>query len=321
MIAILTDPQIGGTFLTWTVYFLSGRSDYFSARQNKKIEVCNNPLSEKNAHNFLPNQPQNYDEFATIFYKTLEHDEHLYMHQFKHSTEHAVAEVCQHAEKIVILSLRPEHVLYQCGYTPRSKVVPAWTSTQKLTDPDSIYEDFTDQFFKESKQVWAQAGLNNVWDKREFIALNFYPFKHSSILNYVDTDTSYHLIDASDAWTNLDQHIDELFSYLDLSVDQKRIEHWLSVYNVWKTYHIKKLNFVNSFELIMHNILNDIDMDLEIFDLDLVQEAAIQHVLIYKHNLNVKTWNLIKFTNTKQLHNLLEPNIHDLSDNRKNIHE
>jgi hypothetical protein len=311
MIAILTDPEIGGTFLTWSIYYLSGRTSYFSVRHNKAVEVCDNPLTGKNAHKFLPNQPCSYDEFANIFQKTLEHNEHLYMHQLRHGTEYAVAEVCKNAEKIIILSLRPEHVLYRCGYTPRANVMPGWNSEKNLSDPDSIYEDFTEYFFKESKRLWAQEGLNNVWDKREFIALNFDPFKHSSILDYINTTTTYYQIDALDAWVNLDQHIDKLFSYLDIPVDQKRFEKWISVYGIWKNNHTKRLNFVNNFELIIDNIINDIHMDLETFDLDLSQESAIQHVLIYKHNLNLKTWQLTKFpNNTQELHKLLEPNIH-----------
>ena len=53
----------------------------------------------------------------------------------------------------------------------------------------------------------------------------------------------------------------------------------------------------------------------ELPELTFDQEVIIQHALIYKHNLNLKTWQLSKFTNTKQLYQLLEPNIHDLSKN------
>ena len=54
-------------------------------------------------------------------------------------------------------------------------------------------------------------------------------------------------------------------------------------------------------------------MDLESFELDIMQEAAIQRELIYKYNLNFKTWQLEKFQSTRQLHALLEPNIHSLN--------
>ena len=56
-------------------------------------------------------------------------------------------------------------------------------------------------------------------------------------------------------------------------------------------------------------------MDLTRLKLDIIQEAFIQHELIYKHNLNLKTWQLEKFTNTQQLHNLLETNTHPLGIN------
>lgn len=313
MIAILTDVAIGGTFLTWTVYYLSGKTNYFSVRKNEFVEVCHNPLTTVNAHKFLPNQPRNKNEFANILHKTLEHNEHLYMHQLRYDTKDAVDEVCKHAEKIIILSLRPEHVLYNCKYISRADVVPSWNTEQNLTNPDDIHEDFINYFFKESKQVWESKELKNIWDKREFLALNIDPFDHSSILDYVDPDTMCYQIDTQDAWTNLDQCINKLFSYLDIPINQKRFENWVAVYSSWKNIHTKQLNFVNNFQTIIDNIINGIEMNLDSFDLDISQEAAIQHFLIYNHNLNFKTWQLTKFTNTKQLHDLLEPNIHDLS--------
>ena len=71
--------------------------------------------------------------------------------------------------------------------------------------------------------------------------------------------------------------------------------------------------FVAYFDKIINYIIEGYELNLDKFNLDLVQEAAIQHELIYKHNLNLKTWQLTKFTNTRQLHNLLEPNIHPLT--------
>ena len=57
-------------------------------------------------------------------------------------------------------------------------------------------------------------------------------------------------------------------------------------------------------------------MDLTRFNLDIVRESTIQHVLIYKHGLTLKSWGLEKFpNNTQDLHLLLEPNIyHEVED-------
>ena len=61
---------------------------------------------------------------------------------------------------------------------------------------------------------------------------------------------------------------------------------------------------------IIESILKNNYIDLTKFNLDIVQEATIQHELLYKHNLNLKTWQLEKFMDSKQLHSLLEPNIY-----------
>jgi hypothetical protein len=61
---------------------------------------------------------------------------------------------------------------------------------------------------------------------------------------------------------------------------------------------------------IINLIIEGRPMDLKRFDLDVLQESVIQHFLLYKHNLNLKTFGLEKFENTLQLHNLLEPNVY-----------
>ena len=61
---------------------------------------------------------------------------------------------------------------------------------------------------------------------------------------------------------------------------------------------------------IVDDILYNRPRNLIDFDLDLLQEAIIQQKLIKTYNLNLKNWQLECFTNTQQLHSLLEPNIH-----------
>ena len=312
MITILTDPSVGGTFLSWSIYFLSGRTDYFSVRNQAIVPLTDNPLTVKNAHGFIPNQPRSEDELKKFLPLLVNTKECVYMHQFRNGTEQAVQQLCEQSTKIIILSIHPDQILYQCGYTPRSSVQPGWVSQQILSDPDDVYDDFTNYFFKESKQQWERENLNEVWDKREFIALNFYPFKHNSILNYISNNTTYYHINALNIWTNFDQQIQELFDYLEVSINQDRYQTWFLVYNQWKNKHTQRLMFSQNFKTIINNILLGVEFDLTPFDLDIQQEATVQHFLIYNHNLNFKTWQLNKFTNTKQLHDLLEPNIHPL---------
>lgn len=313
MLAILTDPSSGGTFLSWTVYYLSGQTHYFSIRQQSVVPLTDNPLTTKNAHGFVPNQPRYKDEFKKFLPLLVNTEECMYMHEFRSGTKESVQQMFEQSTKVIVLAIHPEQLLYRCGYTPRAHKVPSWSSQQKLSDPDDIYNDFTEHFFKESKQQWERENLTNVWDKREFIALNFDPFDHTSILDYTGDNTNYYHINALNLWTNFDHEVHKLFDYLDVSISQDRYQSWLLIYNQWKNMHTKRLMFAQNFKTIVTNILSGIEFDLTDFKLDIQQEAAIQHFLIYKHNLNFKTWQLVKFTNTKQLHDLLEPNIHDLT--------
>ena len=98
--------------------------------------------------------------------------------------------------------------------------------------------------------------------------------------------------------------------FIDIPINSKRYEKWLIVYAQWKQIHTKRIMWCWYFDTIIEYILKGYSMDLERFDLDLYQEAVIQHVLIYKYGLNLKTFELYKFTNTKQLHDLLEPTLH-----------
>jgi len=313
MLAIITDPGVGGTFLTWTINYLSGKTEYFSIRNQSVVELTSNPLTEKNAHAFVANQLYNIQELDQFLPVLINKNEDVYMHQFRTNTKEAVSKLCNQANKVVVLAMHPDQALYHCKSEPRHSINQAWNSKQKLSNADDIHNDFIDYFFTESKKRWEAEKLTDVWDQREFMALNFNHFEFDSILNYIPPDCVYHHINAVDLWTNFECSVHDLFDHLNIKIDQCRFRHWLRIYNQWKKNHSNRLKFVWYFEIIVSNILKGIDFDLQRFNLDLHQESAIQRALIYRHNLNVKTWQLTKFTNTKQLHNLLECNIHDLN--------
>ena len=75
-----------------------------------------------------------------------------------------------------------------------------------------------------------------------------------------------------------------------------------------------RIQWVSHFDEIMNAVLNGYTMDISSFNLDIMQEATIQHVLIYKYGLNLKTWELDVFpNNTKHIHELIEENIHPIT--------
>ena len=318
MIGILTDSGIGGTFLTWSIHYLRGDVNYFLAEKSKEICLIDNPLTSKNAHNFIPNQPNSgVDRGLQKLYqmhdqlKTASNNSIIYLHEFdnKNDTITGVNFLSIHTDKLILVTSK-KYPLYHCKYTRRNG---SWICSNKFsTDNDVIYKSFVTKFFLKSYEQFQDAGLTDVWDQREFIALNFDPYAIASIEDFFDCTNSHYVLDIAEFY-NFETHINYIFDYLNIEINSGRYSQWKKIYQQWQKIQQQSMLFVAYFDKIINYIIEGYELNLDKFNLDLVQEAAIQHELIYKHNLNLKTWQLTKFTNTRQLHNLLEPNIHPLT--------
>jgi hypothetical protein len=325
LIAVLTDPAVGGTFLTWSLHYLSGHENYFSAKNKSHCDLPADPLTAINSHNFVPNQPNTVDEFNKIFDALISQPTDtfhtIYFHNFIHKTEsvdadleRSINQLVDHAKKIIVLSNSKNSMLYHAAYKLRSGDTYLWQEPGELvTDPDTIFNDFVEYFFKESLIKWNTLQLTAPWDRREFIALNFNFKKSLQIKPNINASIGCYNLDTMDLFNTFDSTVKNLFEYLDIPIAAHRWQGWVEVYNRWRQHHYNRLQFVWYFDTIIDSILRGEDFDLTRFQLDLVQEATIQNALIYNHNFNLKTWQLEKFTNTQQLHNLLEPNFHELS--------
>jgi hypothetical protein len=329
MILIVTDPATGGTFLNWCLHYLAGHKTYYRAELQSWEDLVENPVTGINAHHFKPNQPGNPDAFDFVI-KNLQNepttDFHtMYMHNFSvvgqedqsftEQTSNCIQQALSLADKVVVLTNNQKHNLYKSTVSQR-------VLSSKFSDPSTINQSFNDQhndfveyFFKQSREIWNNNGqLTDVWDQREFLALNIRPFKTITVAPNVDLTQNHYAIDTFDLYNTFDQSILDLLNYLEITLDCTRETNWKQVYQQWKKIHYNRMIFVWYFDTIINYIINGYDMSLTRFNLDIVQEAAIQNYLLYNHNLNLKTWQLEKFINTKQLHQLLTPNEHTLTE-------
>jgi len=321
MFFVVTDPGVGGTFLTWTLHYLAGHKEYFLREKNCWTAIPSNPLTKINAHKFIPNQPNRQHECsAEQFQQVVKNLEDtptntfhtLYFHQFanKHTTEAALEYINTQLNKAIVVD-SSDHTLYHCSVRRRAGILIG--PGKSIIDHKSIQDYYINQYFADSKIVWDNLQLTDVWDLREFLALNFKPFLVDHIRDSVNMHSDCFIIKGADLWTSFEFTVNDLFDWIKHSIDTDRYKNWKQVYFEWKKHHYQKFMFSSYFNTIIDSILNNYSLDLLRFDLDIEQEAAIQHALIYNHNLNLKTWQLEKFVNTKQLHNLLEPNLHPLS--------
>jgi hypothetical protein len=323
MIAIITDPGVGGTFLTWSLHFLAGHTDHFDYKSQVWKKLTHNPVTKINAHGFAPNQSTNLegiqqcllilsniptDNFHTIYFHNISN-----FNSWCPDTHIAVQHTMSQCDKTIVLCNQEKNNLYHVRQESRILTHKLRDITVKNNSWQEQHEDFILYFFKESLDYWKQQNLNQVWDYREFLALNLRPFNFTSILPYVDRKLDHYELDCMELYTMFDSTVDHLFSYLNLKIDADRKQQWQIVYDKWKKIHQNRLNFLYHFDKIISCILDGYYLDLTRFELDIVQEACIQHKLIYDHNLNLKTWNLDKFNNTQQLHQLLETNHHPIN--------
>ena len=319
MIAILSDPGVGGTFLSWTLHYLAGHNQYWNCDKMQLVDLPASPLTHINAHNFQANQPTSLATFQNII-KAIgsNHSDKfatVYFHDFRDSTEtqQAVDIIQTCADKLILLTQSSNTILYTFKYENRGGTGTKFGCNTVSSSSDDAYKNFVDYFFTTSSKTWQDLQLTQIWDKREFIALNFDPLKITSIKPFVNYTTPHYNIDVVDHWNMLDTMIPDLFNNLGLVIDQSRVDLWLGVYREWQQIHRQQQRFVWYFEKIVDYILNGYAMNLEQFNLDIIQEAMIQRELIYQYGLNFKTWQLEKFQTTQQLHALLEPNIHLLT--------
>jgi hypothetical protein len=322
--SVITAPGIGGTFLTWSLEWLSGHDQYFYFPDNRYQSVCENPLTEINAHNYSPNQPQTLEQLR-ICYDILSnpdidrHDHFVYFHNLKNQQntypsdprldQQGIDIAFEKSRKCLVLDLPKNYFLYKISSLDR-ELTQKFDSQEFNQSFKEQKTDFINYFFGPDYHLWNDLELKDIWDQREFLALNLRPFDQVTINKDHLIGKQYFSINSIDCWLCLDRLMGPILEFLGLKARPDRWEHWHKIFSKWSNLHYDRIRFAWYFEEIVSAILNGIDFDLDRFNLDLYRESVIQHVLLYRYNLNLRTHNLHKFENTKQLHNLLENNIH-----------
>lgn len=321
VVSIITDPMIGGTFLTWSLYWLSGQNNYFYFKNKQQVPLCNDPLTNINAHNFLPNQPNTLSEVRDCYdiLKSRKSNDvdYVYFHNLRneHTTDTdinglAIDIAFKDSIRCIVLDLPEHHFLYKIKQYGRS-LTTKFNSKENNNSFDEQNQDFLDHFYHEDVKYWRETlKSTEIWDQREFLALNLRPFDQQTIDKRHLLAREYFLLTGEDCWFCLDKSIIDLFEFLDITIDSSRWQQWVNIFQRWNLFHYERMKFSWYFDEIIDAILNGTMIDLKRFNLDLYRESVIQHVLLYRHNLNLRTYKVTKFQNTLQLHHLLEPNIY-----------
>ena len=335
---LLSDGNVGCTFVDWSIHFLAGKTQYYSFPQQAWIDLVSNPLTDLNAHAHDRNHPSGIENVTEMIQQAkLMPDSELY------SMYPCTAE-SDHVRRIFNLDLEQiserEFIrLEQDWYADEfSRIFNHCADNAKvifLHDTQSIkwfrlfsyqrikYKVIVDEqaeiayrqqsFHKKSIDQWKKIGLENIWDVRERQALDTRPLDipDSTLTNRCDFSQPHFRASVCDLWHRGVRLLEQIMTYLDVPIDPDRLAQWIPIYHDWAQRPLSLMAFADSFDDTMKCIVNGWYKQLP--DLSFDQEVIIQHALIYQYNLNLKTWQLEKFpNNTIDLHRLLEPNTHKL---------
>jgi len=339
-ICLTANNTVGCTFLDWSLHFLNGQTKYYRIKEKEWIPLIDNPLSfdlVENAHghnkncvagltntkiltslvsssqlctfNAYPEQLDIICDQLGIGVDQLDNAANL-----KSVQDHRLLDynnLIQHCldqhMPVVYIYADPKVVGYFWQHRNIQRLAFA---DQEARSIDDLEQETENIFFKNSLDAWQQLELDNIWDTRERMALNIRPYDTADFWS-VGSASPMHWINCQELWHDTESVVINLLGQFGLLVDQSRLQQWLPIVANWQKIHHKNLKFYNNLSHIVDCIVMGWHYKLD--TLTLQQEAIIQHCLIYQHNLNLKTWNLLQFPdNTLKLHQLLEENIHNV---------
>lgn len=334
--------SLGCTFVDWSIHFLSGQSSFYRADLDQYLDLSQDPVTAINAHGHRKNHPtgseklmQMLDKFDSVnepgifsvYPFLIPEDEaaeflgipldQLYKKHHQNSVLNYVLEdfnkffkICNDTStKLIYVSTDKRTVLHHQMVRCLDRMI--W-SRRKPTSADEVRNEIQQMFFSDSIEKWNQLDLNDVWDQRERIALDTRPLHNRHKDDSFDFHYPHLWINSQELWLDPAGTIKKILKYLEIEIDESRLRTWIPISQKWQQLHVDSLKFCYVQPHIVDAIVNDWDYEI---DLTFEQEAIIQHFLIYQHNLNLKTWQLVKFpNNTRELHKLLEPNMHQVED-------
>lgn len=316
LFAITCSGAFGGTFLDWSIHWLSGGNKFYNIDSGWG-NLRSDPLSLINAHNHQKNHPMGYEETLTAIQdlKKLQTDNILSVFP---SPLPRLKEDYVKLWDFLIENLIP--VIYIKLTTPiiyNTKIRSFETKLRTFNSAEEMHEQFLQKYFKKNYDYWKNIlNMHSISDRREFIALNVRPHECDDPTDAADFSKSHFYLDAQELWYNGEDVLTRIMKYLDIKIQNQRLVSWLPIYKQWQHKQLNILKFSWNLDHICESIVKNYYYDLREYDLDIWEEAIIQHEMIYKYGLNFKTWQLEKFPdNTQELNKLLEPNtVHQIKD-------
>lgn len=316
IIVIISTQSTGGTFLDWSLQFLSGQLNYYNFNKQILLPIPENPLTGLNAHAYEKNHSYGFLEFSRIFDMALKFPESLntiYATPYffdKLDVEKIIDYTNMHGSECVAI----DSATLSKEYYIKPRNLRAYDSGNKIEFGDIV------EYLKFQLNHHRKIDCNNfdVWELRETVALNSVVLGVDSINtipNPCFDNFCVYKASPDDLFNNSSSFF-TLMKQLGLPVIAERMSIWKDVHLEWSKIQLKQLNYRRTMKEITNAIICNLDYDLSTYKLDLYDESYILAELIHGHGKSLKLFGVEKFpNNTMLLHSLLEDSLHqDSSD-------
>ena len=202
MIFTIGPGGCGFTFLNWSLTYLSGATEY-KTLDRSTITVDANPLQGLTAHGFAKDHVRSPDEW----------------HRLQAVTPQSIVYFTPTHQRDLdqLLNYSCKKIIFQAGNFAKEYFArTCFTNTKS-----KIYQQIEQWYDRYGVDTVRQILLDNVE-----ILTNYYTVP--------DTFGDYQFLCYKDMFQNLDQHIEHIFDFLDLTIDQTRRHAWQLTYFQWK---------------------------------------------------------------------------------------
>jgi len=337
VVCVTSSAPVGATFLDWSLHWLSGHHKFYNVEQQAWIPLTDSPIDNNNAHQHLKNHPTGHSEFLSDLADLQQTNTKTFHSVYPAPvppeivalglgfTEQRMQDpqiwqylltTCDidYAQIIQSCSTHNVPVIYLSPTTPNLTYHSLALNRAKYQTKVGESIDYNDDMFIAVHQ-WFFANkilsTDPIWDQREMLALNLQVDKFNPNNEMIDFSNPHLWVNCEELWHDGESVVRRCLQYIDESLIETQMAHWRVVYQQWQQIQQQILKFCYELDHIVTATVKGWHYPLR--PLTLLQEAIIQHRLIYQHNLNIRNWQLESFPdNTQKLHTLLEPNQHAL---------
>lgn len=297
--------NLGTTFLIWSIYYCADKKGYYSIRDDQFKTIPSNPFDGMTAHQMKPNTVYDLDHIVKDTDQPGDSLKHIRFFPDASYLDTGVVSNKPFLEKVQKLGIRSVNITctglqFLIGFLRDSYTQPRWQ--QDFDAVKKHCKHYWPTFFDDAHIYENQ--LQTWHDIREGIAFNIRPYQFPTMEKNANT----YDCQIQDLLDNGKNELLNILQFLKIGPHTPNLDHWCAMHKIWKEYFQHYIFFCNDVETIVECILHKKPLDLEKYQMDVLKEGVLLHLLMFKHNLNLNESIEKLPPNTQEISELLRKN-------------